>query len=204
MKLDNLLIMAKFKYSILIVLSVLKFFFGGETSMAYEQPKYTVLEKRDNIEIRQYSEFLVAEAEVVGDRDESGTAGFKILAAYIFGKNRGDHNISMTSPVIQSENSPDEKKWIVQFMMPSKYNIESLPKPLDSKVHFKIIPGKKIAAVNYSGRWTESNYQENLSVLKKEIEKAQLKTKGVPLWARYNSPFTPWFLRRNEILIEIE
>lgn len=172
--------------------------------MAYEQPKYSVLEKLDEIEIRQYSEFLVAEAEVGGNREESGNAGFRILAAYIFGKNHGDHNISMTSPVIQSENTPEEKRWVVQFMMPSKYNIDSLPKPLDPKVHFKIIPSKKVAALTYSGRWTESNYQEHLALLRKGIEKAKLKPKGAPLWARYNSPFTPWFLRKNEILIEID
>ncbi|MFM8315183.1 MAG: SOUL family heme-binding protein [Deltaproteobacteria bacterium] len=192
--------------------------------MAYEEPPFQLIKNIDGIEIRKYSEYLVAEAEVTGDRDESGSAGFKILASYIFGKNEGKHSISMTAPVIQSEtlstetsgpffqqpmagatsqNSP--QRWKVQFMMPSKYSLESIPKPLDPNVHLKVVSEKKVAAITYSGRWTESNYQENLNILKQALEKAHLKTKSTaPLWARYNSPFTPWFLRKNEILIEIE
>ena len=192
--------------------------------MAYEEPAFQLIKNIDGIEIRKYSQYLVAEAEVTGDRDESGSAGFKILASYIFGRNEGKHSISMTAPVIQSEapsagssgpifqqsmdGSTSEKsprKWKVQFMMPSNYSLETVPKPLDPRVQLKVVSEKKVAVITYSGRWTESNYQENLKLLNQAIEKAHLKTKSTtPLWARYNSPFTPWFLRKNEILIEVE
>lgn len=184
--------------------------------MAFEEPKFSVISKLEEIEIRQYSEYLVAETEVQGDRDEAGSAGFKILAGYIFGNNRGDNNIAMTAPVVQTERetlemgsplisqSSEKQKWTLQFMMPSKYSLDTLPKPKDPRVHFKQVPARKMASITYSGRWTESNYKEHLDVLIHEMSKAKLKGKGTPIWARYNSPFTPWFLRKNEILIEIE
>ena len=74
--------------------------------MAFEEPKYQVVEKLESIEVRNYDEYWVAEAEVIGDRSEAGSLGFKLLAAYIFGKNLGNHNISMTAPVIQTEQIP--------------------------------------------------------------------------------------------------
>lgn len=171
--------------------------------MAFEEPKYTILSKLEHIEIRQYQEYLVAQAEVEGSRDQAGSNGFKILAAYIFGNNKEKDNISMTAPVVQTETKGD-RKWVIQFMMPSKFAMSTLPSPKDQRVHFKQIPARKIAAITYSGRWSETNYNENLEILNREIKKANLKPKGVPLWARYNSPFTPWFLRKNEILIELE
>lgn len=201
-----------------IRLSLLATLLIGLTSMAFEEPQYSVTSKLNKIEIRQYQAYLVAETEVVGDRESAGSAGFKVLAGYIFGNNQGDHNISMTAPVIQAEQnafmtqtpSPEISKttenrvWTVQFMMPTQYTLESLPVPKDPRVKFKTITSRKVAAVTYSGRWTESNYREHLEILEQEIQKAGLKPKGQPLWARYNSPFTPWFLRKNEILIEIE
>ncbi|NBY18799.1 heme-binding protein [bacterium] len=187
--------------------------------MAFEEPQYSVTSKTGKIEIRQYQAFLVAETAVSGSRESAGSNGFKILASYIFGNNKGDNNIAMTAPVIQVEeptfsvtqpsdntNSKDPKNqsWTIQFMMPAQYTLESLPKPRDSRVKFKTIPPRKMASITYSGRWTESNYLEHLDILNQEIQKAGIKTKGTALWARYNSPFTPWFLRKNEILIEID
>lgn len=169
--------------------------------MALEEPKYSVIQKLEKIEIRNYEPFLVAETLVVGDRQTSGREGFKILAGYIFGQNKRGETISMTAPVIQEEKP---SLWAIQFMMPTKYNKDTLPTPKSTKVQFKTVPSKKMAAITYSGRWTDSNYQEHLDILKQELEKAHLKSKGEPLWARYNSPMTPWFLRKNEILIEVE
>ncbi len=185
----------------LSIFGLIHFFFEGRLVMAYEEPKFTVLEKLGKIEIRNYESYLVAQAEVNGDRQSSGTQGFKILAGYIFGQNEGDHTIAMTAPVVQTET---KDRWVIQFMMPTKYHLENLPKPKNKAVQFKTIPAKKIAAITYSGRWTDDNYFEHLEILKKELEKTKLKPKGEPLWARYNSPFTPWFLRKNEILIEVE
>ena len=185
--------------------------------MAFEEPKYQVVEQLESIEVRNDDEYWVAEAEVMGDRSEAGSLGFKLLAAYIFGKNLGNHNISMTAPVIQTEQIPlelgtplitknhkgSDRNWTIQFPMPSKFTVDTLPKPKDSRVHLKLIPRKKFAVVTYSGRWTEANYDENLEVLKTAMEKRKLKSVGEPFWARYNAPYTLWFLRKNEILIQI-
>jgi len=191
----------------------------GDFAVAFEEPRYSIISKLEKIELRQYQDYLVAETTVVGNRDEAGSTGFKILAGYIFGGNKGNDNISMTAPVIQLQIDPtqiksttlvqsadtsEKQNWIVQFMMPSKYQLETLPKPKDSRILFKHIQPRKIAAITYSGRWTESNYHEHLDILIKEMQKAKLTAKGLPLWARYNSPFTPWFLRKNEIFMEFE
>lgn len=203
-----------------IVFSFFLFFImAGDLAVAFEEPRYSIISKLEKIELRQYQDYLVAETTVMGNRDEAGSAGFKILAGYIFGGNKDKDNISMTAPVIQLQidqtqpTSPtlvqpagisEKQNWAVQFMMPSKYQLETLPKPKDSRILFKLIHSRKIAAITYSGRWTESNYHEHLDILSKEMQKAKLTAKGLPLWARYNSPFTPWFLRKNEILIEYE
>ncbi|MBM4317837.1 MAG: heme-binding protein [Deltaproteobacteria bacterium] len=173
----------------------------GTSTMAYEEPKYSVLKKWDKIEIRQYESYLVAETLVQGNRETSGKTGFKLLASYIFGKNQDHKTISMTAPVIQEEK---DKSWSIQFMMPAKYSINSLPSPNSPEVLFRTIPNRKLATITYSGTWSETNYQENLAQLKTFLEKENIKTKGLPMWARYNSPFTPWFLRKNEVLIEVD
>jgi hypothetical protein len=173
----------------------------GSRTMAFEEPKYSVIRKWDTIEIRQYQSYLIAETLVRGDKETSEKTGFKLLAGYIFGKNQEHKTISMTAPVVQEEKT---ESWSIQLMMPSKYTLHSLPSPKNPEVLFRTVPNRKLAAITYSGTWSESNYQNNFTQLKKFLEKEKIQTRGVPLWARYNSPFTPWFLRRNEILIEVD
>jgi hypothetical protein len=184
------------------------------TAMAIEKPSYRVVERREAFEIREYAPYLVAETVVGGSREEAGNAGFRILAGYIFGRNRGEKKIAMTAPVAQTEPAKiamtapvtqegQEGRWIIQFMMPSAYTLETLPEPLDPAVSFRVVPARRVAAHTYSGTWSVSRYEEHLATLRAALASAGLTAVGEPIWARYDPPFMPWFLRTNEVLVEL-
>jgi len=184
-----------------------------------EQPSYRVVQKVTDLEVREYQGYLAAETEVSGTRESSGNAGFRALAGYIFGKNRGERKIAMTAPVTQAEGrriamtapvsqarregATEDGPWVVQFMMPSGYTLETLPEPLDPAVRFRQVPARRVAAITYSGTWAESRYLEQLARLRQAMRREQLQAAGEPVWARYDPPWRPWFLRRNEILIDL-
>ena len=168
-----------------------------------------------DFELRQYESSLGAETTVEGDFHEVGNEGFRRLFDYISGKNRKKQSIPMTAPVSQeasSEKIPmtapvNQEKvggaWRITFLMPSAFTMETLPEPLDSRVKLVKIPGRLMAALNYSGTWSRERYEEKEKRLKELIRQRGLKIEGEPVFARYNPPFMPWFLRRNEVLIPV-
>jgi SOUL heme-binding protein len=189
----------------------------AEPAMAIEKPAHRVVQEIEGIEVREYAPYLVAETEVSGSREEAGNAGFRRLADYIFGKNRGEKKIAMTAPVAQQEGAriamtapvsqqetPDRgpSTWVIQFMMPAEYTRETLPEPVDPAIRFREVPARRVAVLRYSGTWSEERYLEKLAELKGAMEKAHLRAVGEPVWARYDPPFMPWFLRTNEIQVE--
>ena len=184
--------------------------------MATEQMKYTVIEKEGDFELRQYEPHIVAETFVEGNFENVGDEGFRRLAGYIFGKNRTKDKISMTAPVTQEARSEKiamtapvnqqsrNGRWRITFLMPSKYTLETLPEPLDSRVILREVPGTLMAALTYSGTWSRERYEEKKVSLKALIQRKGLQVVGEPIFARYDPPFKPWFLRRNEVLIPVE
>ena len=188
----------------------------AKSALAIEKAKYTVLEKENDFEIRQYDPQIVAETYVDGDLEDVGNEGFRRLYGYISGDNKKKQSISMTAPVGQEAGSEkiamtapvkQEKKdnqWRITFLMPAEYTLETLPKPNDNRVKLKADPGRLMAAVRYSGTWSEDGYEENRALLEEYIQKRGLTKAGEPVWARYDPPFMPWFLRRNEVLIPVE
>ena len=188
----------------------------AKSALAIEKAKYTVLEKENDFEIRQYDIQIVAETYVDGDLEDVGNEGFRRLYGYISGDNKKKQSISMTAPVGQEAGSEkiamtapvkQEKKdnqWRITFLMPAEYTLETLPEPNDNRVKLKADPGRLMAAVRYSGTWSEDGYEENMALLEEYIQKRGLTKAGDPVWARYDPPFMPWFLRRNEVLIPIE
>ena len=186
--------------------------FGGDT-VSYEGPKYRVVDNIGPIEIREYEAYLVAETTVDGSLESAGNRGFRILAKYIFGNNQGSQKIAMTSPVAQERaegtkiamttpvtQEAEGNRYTLRFMMPSEIAREELPIPNDERVSIREIPARTLAAIRYSGRWTKRNYDANLRELYDALRARGLEPEGEPVWARYNPPFTPWFMRRNEIL----
>ncbi len=188
---------------------------GALPAMAIEEARYDVVKKNQNFEIRDYAPHIVAETVVGGSLEDAGSQAFKILFGYLSGDNRSRQTVEMTAPVSQRADSEKikmtapvgqqqvEGKWAVSFMMPAAYTMETLPVPENPNVILRQVPGRRMAAVRYSGFWSEKGYLENKAKLETWIKDNGFKIAGSPLWARYNAPFTPWFLRRNEILIPI-
>ena len=199
-------------------IAVLAFGLLGGRAVAYETPKMEVVQRYRDFEVRRYPPQVVAQTEVEGDQGSAGNRAFPILAGYIFGKNHGERKIAMTAPVTQApaggakiamtapvtQQSAGPRTWRVEFMMPSEYSLETLPQPDDPRVHLEAVPPRKVAAIRYSGSWSQKNYDKNLEKLREGMKREGLAAKGEPVWARYDPPFKPWFLRTNEILIEVE
>jgi hypothetical protein len=187
-----------------------------KSAIAVEKAKYAVLEKEGAFEIRQYDPQIVAETFVASNLEEAGNEGFRRLYAYISGDNQKKQSISMTAPVGQETSSEkiamtapvsQEKKddrWRITFLMPAEYTREMLPEPDDERVKLAEEPGRLMAAVKYSGTWSEEGYRKNKALLEEYIRTRGLTTAGAAVWARYDPPFMPWFLRRNEVLIPVE
>jgi hypothetical protein len=203
-------------------LGVLLLFAGGN-AVATEEPKYEVVKNYPEFELRDYAPYLVAETEVSGEFDDVGGKAFRILVDFISGNNQRRQSIEMTAPVNQQPKATEGEKiamtapvtqrpkagqgdrnaYLIHFVMPSKYTLDTLPMPLDPRIRIREEPGKVMAVKKYSGRWTTENYLENETLLKKAVEEAGLTPLAAPVYARYNAPFTPWFLRRNEVMIEV-
>ena len=190
--------------------------FCSAESMAIEKAKYEVLESDENFELRQYAPRIVAETFVAGDFKDVGNEGFRRLYDYISGNNEKEQSIAMTAPVTQEARSEkiamtapvtqeeSQDRWRITFLMPAQYTMESLPRPLDQLVMLKEEPGHLMAAIRYSGTWSRNRYEQNLTRLREAIARRDLKPVGKPVWARYDPPFMPWFLRRNEVLIRVQ
>jgi hypothetical protein len=181
-----------------------------------EQAQYSVLLEDGAIQIRQYKGFIVAETTVEAEYKESSSIGFRRLAGYIFGKNKRDETIAMTAPVLQEETGEkismtapvvQEKigtNWRMSFVMPAKYTMDTLPAPIDPNVVLREIQGKKVAAITYRGLLSEENIEKKSKALEGWLEDKGYTIISQPRSAGYDPPWTIPFLRRNEVLIDIE
>jgi hypothetical protein len=186
-----------------------------------EKPDYRVVVAEEPFELRDYPPMVVAEVIRSGDRRQGLSAGFGPLARYIFAKERAGPKIAMTAPVEQQQAPPDTDDrriamtapvtqsqtssgdWAVRFIMPSGLTLEDLPEPAATGVSLRSVPQRRMAAVRFSGRTTDAAVAEREGTLRTWIAERGLKPAGNAVYAYYNDPFTPGFLRRNEVLIEI-
>jgi len=186
--------------------------------MATEEPQFSVLEKTHPFELRSYAPMILAEVKVEGDLEEASGQGFRLIAAYIFGQNQVSEKIAMTTPVAIEGQAPKSAKiamtspvniepnagqWIVSFVMPAQYTMESLPKPLNSKVQLRQIPAVKRAVISFSGFYNANKVAERTLELEEWMKSKNLQAASVPKFARYNPPWTLPFMRRNEIMIDV-
>lgn len=165
-----------------------------------EIARYDVIEADGDIEIRAYPALVVAEVMRTGPRDEAVRSGFGPLARYIFARERGGEKISMTAPVTQTA---EEGSWTIQFIMPSAYDLASLPKPTGADVRLRELPPARRAAIRFSGWWSDDLFEAKDAALLEWLAKKGFTPSGSPTFAYYNDPFTPGFLRRNEILYDL-
>jgi hypothetical protein len=185
------------------------------TAAAVEEAEYSVLKKDGAMELRAYAASIVAETRVEADFEDAGNRAFRKLFRYIDGDNVAQQEIAMTAPVSQAPvpekiamtapvaQRPTAGGWVVSFMMPASYTMDTIPQPSDPAVQLRAVPAYRAAVVRYSGFWSEEGFQEHLQELRSWIATHNLEVAGDPIWARYDPPFKPWFMRRNEILIPV-
>lgn len=201
---------------VIIVLWSVWGFFGSRV----EQTDYTVVQKMNGYEIREYPAHLVAQTTVQGSYGESMSNGFRIVAGYIFGGNTKKESIAMTAPVVAQKGESEKisesiamtapvvatnegDSQTISFGMPRSYTLETLPTPNDPRVKIVMIPAKKYAVLQFS--WYRSDarikmMQEKLASL---LTRDGIATQGSTAYAGYNAPWTPPWMNRNEVLVEI-
>jgi hypothetical protein len=191
--------------------------FNVRTVMAIEEPTYSVTTQEPPFEVRSYEPYCVAETTVgTSDFDEAGSLGFRRLFRYIQGDNQSQTKLAMTAPVgvepPSSEKIPmtapvgqsrGTQGYQVWFVMPKGTSLDTLPKPTDPLVQIRCLEARRVAVIRYSGGWAESRYEAKKAELLDWIKKNNLDPIGPPILSRYNSPFALWFLRRNEVQIDI-
>lgn len=187
--------------------------------MATEQVPYTVERTLESgVEIRRYGDTVIAETVIeAGSYGDAGNEGFRRLAGYIFGDNRGEQKIAMTAPVAMAPDAGEmiamtapvaaqrdsSGGWRVAFYMPAEYTLETLPQPLDPRISLRVVPGRRVAALRFSGRGTADQFAEHTAELVQALADAGIESVGAPWTARYNAPWVLPLLRRNEAMIEV-
>lgn len=182
-----------------------------------ERQRHELLRKFPGFELRRYPAHLVAEVEVVSPFAEAGNRAFGVLAAFISGRNSTRGKVAMTAPVVQEQaptriamtspvvQGPAEEpdRHVVAFVMPAEFTIETLPVPSDPRIRIREVPAEVAAARSFTGRWSEGIYSEQLTQLGEDVAAAGLIVCGPPRFARFDPPWTPWFLRHNEVVLPV-
>ncbi|MEI8337581.1 MAG: heme-binding protein [bacterium] len=189
----------------------------GYFSSRVENAEYSVIESKKKYEVRLYPAHIVAQTTVKGSYKESLNQGFRIVAGYIFGGNTKKESIAMTAPVLEKSTSSesiamtapviatvDGELHIISFGMPISYTLETLPIPTDSRVKIMSIPEKKMAVIRFSWIRTDSIVQLKKQELLDALKKDNVTVIGESQYAGYNAPWTPPWMTRNEILVEIK
>lgn len=188
---------------------------GPTASLALDEPEFELLRQLGDVELRLYVPYTVAEVSVPGPQDKAASRAFPILAGYVFGNNLDGRMLAMAAPVTQVPPSRHpamtvpvgqagkNDRHLVQFVLPRGLTPASAPVPTDARVRLRQLPARRLAVIRFSGAWSATNCDEHLARLMATLHEAGLAWVGEPAYSRYNPPFTPWFLRRNEIWLEL-
>jgi hypothetical protein len=180
------------------------------------EPPHEVTRRDGPIEVREYRPQVLAETVVRADHDEAGSQAFRRLAGYIFGGNRAGRQIAMTAPVLQKEASQSidmtapvlqretAEGWWMAFILPAEISLDSAPEPTDPLVELREVPGRTIATLRYGGLNSPEKMERYAADLGRWLDEQGFRPLGPPTMASYDPPWTLWFLRRNEVQIEIE
>ena len=178
---------------------LLFFLFIGYNSMSQtEEQSYSVLKTLEDVQIREYDPVIYATVSTDNERSL-----FRILAGYIFGDNESNQKIAMTAPVHMQETSIEkEKKYTMKFVMPSKYTMNDLSKPNDSRIVMEKVDKKKYAAITYSGYNNSTKFSFNSTKLKRILDENNISYKDNPIYLGYDAPYKIWG-RKNDVLFEL-
>jgi SOUL heme-binding protein len=186
----------------------------GPLMSRVEEPPYLTIAVVGPIEVRTYGPIIVAETQVAGERQAAISAGFRLLAAYIFGANKPNAKIAMTAPVQQQLSqtikmtAPVTQKladdhWTVRFTMPQTWTLDSLPVPDDTRVKLLLVPERQYAVLRFSGLASDDTIKARTAELRNYASLHHLRIGDEPVLAFYDPPWTLPFLRRNEVMLEI-
>lgn len=167
-----------------------------------EQQPYEVVAELPGFELRRYPAHHVAETVVSGNFEGAGNAAFRSLFRYITGRNDSSASIAMTAPVVQQA-AEDPDQFVVAFVMPQRYADDSPPTPADPTVRVRQVPGGLAPAARFSGRWSRRSYDQHTDRLLRDVAAAGLAVAGPVRFARFDPPWTPWFLRHNEVVVPV-
>ena len=189
----------------------------GYFSSRVEQAEYRVVKKMSGYEIREYPAHIVAQTTVKGRYQEALNEGFRIVAGYIFGNNSKKQSIAMTAPVIEQGVTSEKismtapvlattqgESHVISFGMPRSQTLQTLPEPGDSRVKIVEIPAKQFAVIKFSWLRTNNRIEKMETRLLKLISRDNVEILGSPMYAGYNAPWTPPWMTRNEVMVEIK
>ena len=200
---------------VLVVLMGLWVLWGWLSVRNIEQPAYKVVSTNDIYEVREYEPQLIAKTTVTGTMDSATNDGFRLIADYIFGNNTTQEAVAMTAPVTVQDSEPiamtvpvtstesSDGTYTIAFVMPSKYTLETLPKPVNPQVVIEEVPSKTYAVLTFSGYTAEKKVNEKESALFEALQADNIQNSGSATLSQYNPPWTPWFMRRSEIWVEL-
>lgn len=182
-------------YTLLLALTL------GNTAMAsdIEEPSWTLVETLDQVELRDYAPSIQAVTRL--EHSGQTSSGFQRLAGFIFGGNETGEKIAMTAPVEETLQTDEP---VMAFTLPSEYTLSDLPVPADDSVTIKPVPGRTMAAIRFSGWATAGKVERNTAELIATLKAYGIAAVGMPSLNQYNPPWTPPFLRRNEIMVEVQ
>jgi SOUL heme-binding protein len=187
----------EFKSALLTLMVIV---ISGFSHMAnsIEEPRYQLIQALDDVEIRQYEPAIQAVTILPGS--SSTSEGFRRLAGFIFGGNEREQKIAMTAPV---QETLGEERPTMAFTMPAQYSFGELPAPTDDRVTLQDVPARTVAVVSFSGWATRSKVERYERQLREALKLNAIATVGNSSLNQYNPPWTLPFLRRNEIMIEV-
>lgn len=188
-----------------------------------EQQPFELVQRYPHFELRRYPAHVLAEVQVNATFDRAGNAAFRHLFNYISGNNNARQKLAMTAPVIQ-EPGPSQKlamtapvlqsgplpgsqgaaDFVVAFVLPAGVTAETAPVPADPQVKIRTVPGSLAAVLQFSGSGSEAAFERRNNGLQAALLLAGLTPVGPPRFARFDPPFKPWFLRRNEVVQDVE
>jgi len=185
-------------YSFILILLGVLVIAGWKTSRAgYQSAPYRVVRAAGPFEVRDYPPLTVVETAMPG-RESGMNGSFNRLFRFITGANESKEKISMTTPVFMTGNASNAT---MAFVMPAKFTAERVPKPLDSSVEVRQLPAGRFAVMRFSGGRNPINEKQALDQLKQWIASERMAELSPPVYAYFDPPWTPTFLRRNEVML---
>ncbi|MGR6584802.1 SOUL family heme-binding protein (plasmid) [Rhodococcus qingshengii] len=166
-----------------------------------EEPRYDVVGKIQGLEIRRYGPRIAGETTVPGDEESARSAGFRRLAGYIFGANMSKSKIAMTAPVAQVRGRGE--RWVVQFYMPSRSTMNTLPTPEEQNVELVEVAAETVAVLRFSGDRSRGAVAARTAELLRVLEKTTWVPNGEAVAWFYDPPWTIPFRRRNEVMVPV-